>query len=63
MDIWDMRREIGKAKQTITNADNIADSIARILPGRLRHVSSSTLRELKMELKDFNAHTFKWKEN
>lgn len=62
MDLWDMRRTINEAKKTIRNADDVADSIASILPGRLRHVSSSTLTALKKELREFNAHTGYWKD-
>ena len=63
MELWEMRREINAAKQTIRNADEIADSIASILPGRLRHVSCGTLEKIKKELRDFNAHTGQWKDN
>lgn len=62
MDIWEMRREINKAKATLRDADDVANQVASLLPGRLRHVSGSTLKQLKMELKDFNAHTFEWKD-
>ena len=57
-----MRSEINEARQTIINADELANSIADILPGRLKHVSSYTLKQLKMELKNFNAHTCEWKD-
>ena len=62
MDIWQMKREISEAKQVLRNADDVADSIAEILPGRLRHVSGYTLAKLKKELKDFNAHTGQWRD-
>lgn len=62
MDIWQMRREINEAGQVLKNADEVANSIANILPGRLRHVSSYTLAKLKKELKDYNAHTGQWKD-
>lgn len=62
MDLYAMRREINIAKQTIRNADEVAGQIADFLPGRLRHVSGETLRQLKIELKKFNAHTFVWKD-
>ena len=62
MDLWDMRREINKAKETLRNADEIAKNIAYVMRGRLRQVDGSTLAALKKELKDFNAHTWTWKE-
>jgi len=61
MELWDIRKEINKAKSTLRNADTVANEIADILPGRLRHVSNYNLKKLKMELKDYNAHTGKWK--
>ena len=62
MDLWEIRREINRAKSTIRNADDVASDIASILPGRLRHVSLHTLTKLKKELRDFNAHTGTWKD-
>jgi hypothetical protein len=62
MDIWEMRRNINEAKEVLRNADEIAGLIAAILPGRLRHVPSWILCDMKKELRDFNAHTGNWKE-
>ena len=41
-------------------ADRAADTCARLLVGRLRHVSSYRLKKLKKELAQFNAHTGNW---
>lgn len=41
-------------------ADNAADVAARLLVGRLRHVSIWNLKKLKKELAKFNAHTGTW---
>lgn len=61
MGLYDMRREISTARQTLKNADQVADSIAYLLKGRLKHVNQWTLANLKKELKNFNSHTGKWK--
>ena len=61
-DIWDMRRAIRDAKETIENADKVAASIAPILRGRLRRCSPSDVAALKRELRDFNLTTHRWKE-
>jgi hypothetical protein len=63
MELWEMKQAINDAKQTIKAADDVANSIASILPGRLRHVSVWTLAQLKKELREFNAHTRRWKES
>lgn len=62
MNIWQMRREINEAKEVLNNADNVAKDIAPLLVGRLRSCSGFTLEKLKKELRDFNAHTHKWKD-
>lgn len=61
MNTADMQAAIADAKRTINAADNTANQIAEILPGRLRHVSRWTLQKLKRELRDFNIHTGKWR--
>lgn len=38
-----------------------ASRMARLLVGRLRHVSEWHLKALKRELRDFNIHTGTWK--
>ena len=62
MDIYEMRRQISAARNTLENADQVAGSIAILLPGRLRHCSSTVLEKLKKELKDYNIHTGQWKD-
>ncbi len=62
MELWEIQREINRAKQTIRAADNVASDIAEILPGRLRHVSGSVLAKLKRELRDFDSRTFEWRD-
>ena len=62
MNLFSMRREISQAGNVLRNADNVANDIAQLLPGRLKHVSADTLKQLKTELKNFNAHTGKWRE-
>lgn len=62
MDLYDMRREISAARRTLENADEVAQQLAYLLEGRLRHVNQRTLANLKKELRDFNAHTGTWKE-
>lgn len=47
MELYEIRREIQKANNTLNNADQIASSIADILEGRLRHVSPYILKRLK----------------
>lgn len=62
MDLWEMRRQISSARQTLDNTDAIAESISHILSGRLRQIPKYIAANLKRELKDFNTHTNKWKE-
>lgn len=57
-----MRQAINDAKEVNRAADSMANSMATILEGRLKHVSSWTLKSLKRELRDFNIHTGHWKE-
>ena len=57
-----MRREVYKAKQQLIAADKIADELATVLVGRLRHVRGHTLERLKKELRSFNCQTHQWKE-
>lgn len=54
-------KAIQDARRTMSNADRVANQMASILIGRLRHVSVYRLQELKRELQDFNAHTKTWK--
>ena len=59
----DIRRAVVQAETTLRAADTVADSMARLLAGRLRHVASGyVLTKLKRELRDWNIHTGSWKE-
>ena len=56
-----MRAAVAQARQVQQWADEHAHAMAVILRGRLRHVSSGVLSDLKRELRDFNIHTGEWK--
>lgn len=56
----DMKAAVDQAEHTMRLVDAMADKMARLLVGRLRHVSPSTLRSLKRELRDFNIHLGRW---
>lgn len=56
-----MRAAVAEAEHVNQAANEQAGAMARIIRGRLRHVSSYTLCELKRELRDFNIHTGQWK--
>ena len=59
----EMRSAIAEASETFSAADHVANQMADMLRGRLRKVRwVSTLRALKRELSDFNAHTGTWRE-
>lgn len=57
----DIRRAHAEARELMRAADAAAGSMADLLRGRLRHVSAYTLKALKKELQDFNAHTGNWR--
>lgn len=56
-----MRAAMSEARQTMRAADNQANAMADMLDGRLRKVNPRYLAKLKKQLKDFNAHTGRWK--
>jgi hypothetical protein len=61
MNVFDQMREaMREARQRIASADVVADDIARMLSGRLRHVSGGALIALKRELSQFNMKTKRW---
>ena len=61
--IWDdMREAVSQSRATLSAADSVAHSMGRLLMGRLKHVDSWTLVELKRELTKFDAHKREWKE-
>jgi len=57
----EVRKNLDKAKLLNKAADDCADSMARILKGRLRHVSPYVLDEIKKELTQFDAKRKVWK--
>lgn len=57
----EMRKVVSEAEITLCAADNMASDMAIILCGRLREVEWWVVRDLKKELKNFNAHTNQWK--
>ena len=59
--IYEMKRTISDAQDTLNHADSVACEIAPLLRGRLRHCYESDLIALKKELKHFNMHTREWK--
>ena len=63
MNKWDQMREaLDDAEATLRVADYFIDRLARFLISRLRHVHShDTLKRLKRELGEYNAHTREWK--
>jgi hypothetical protein len=57
-----MEQAVDAARADLNRVDRLASSLARLLVGRLRKVESSyVLKQLKTELRDFNAHTGSWK--
>jgi len=59
--LYEIRRSIHEAGQTLKNADDEAECMALILRGRLRKVPSWVVQELKKELTQFNSKTREWK--
>lgn len=57
----EMRAAVSQAETTLRAADSVADSMARLLRGRLKSVPGYVLSDLKRELRDFNIHTKEWK--
>lgn len=57
----DMVAAVNDARSTLNRADRFVDEMARMCDGRLRAVNTVTLRRIKRELSDFNAHTGEWK--
>lgn len=62
MSAWQtMRAAVGEAEATFRAADDFAETMAALLVGRLRHVSSRHLAALKRELRAFDAQQKVWK--
>jgi hypothetical protein len=64
MNYDEMEYAVSQAKQTINLADIAVRKTASLAAGRLRiaNVSHADLVALKLELRDYNAHTGNWKE-
>lgn len=63
IDYSDIHAARRNAEQQIRMADAATRDAAALVKGRLRvaNVPGHVLAELKRELKDFNAHTYRWK--
>tara|TARA_S200002703_G_scaffold56809_1_gene49557 strand:+ start:234 stop:422 length:189 start_codon:yes stop_codon:yes gene_type:complete len=62
MSKWDeMKAAMEEARVQMNVADSMANEMARMLKGRCRKVNTWNLKDLKKELKDFNAQTGEWK--
>ncbi len=53
MSITEMEQSVAQAKAELCRADIVANSLARLLVGRLRKVDNWLLRDLKRELNGF----------
>lgn len=61
MNWTDATNAVSDAERTLRSADEIANSMARMLVGRLRKCGNSNhLAKLKMELRDFDARSGRW---
>lgn len=59
----EMRRAVVEAGDTLRAADSVANDLAWLLKGRLRHVGNTyTLTALKRELRDFDLTKRAWKD-
>lgn len=58
----EMRNAVAEARNTLSAADNISNSMACLLEGRMRKVwNKEALCAIKKELRDYNIHTREWK--
>lgn len=57
-----MYSAVKEAKQTLENADSLANEMASVLTGRLRKVNWRHLDKLKKELTKYNSKTGEWKD-
>lgn len=59
---WDaINGALSEAREVRRAVDRHSDSMAGLLVGHLRQVSSETLKDLKRELREFNINTGRWK--
>jgi hypothetical protein len=61
MNFDEMAEAVEEAEHTMRLLDKMANKLAKMLIGRLRHVNSHVLVDIKAELQGFNAHTKRWK--
>ena len=66
MNTQEMKASLDEAQRVLNAADSIADDLAKMLVGRLRHASkyhtgAIALDNLKRELRDCDINTQKWK--
>ncbi len=57
-----MCEALDEAQELVRQADKASERMARILKGRLRHVPSYILVEMKRELQQFDGSKKIWKE-
>jgi hypothetical protein len=63
MTFSEMETAVAEAEATLSRADAMANKLARLLLGRLRKVNGyGVLKELKRELRAFDAGRQRWKE-
>lgn len=55
-----MDAAVREAEAVIKRAEEYRNKMARFLRGRLRSIDTSILRDLKKELRKFNAQTGEW---
>lgn len=62
MNFNEMTEAVREAEQTLNVVDRHAETMARLLIGRLRKVGAAwVLGQLKKELSGFNRHTSSWR--
>lgn len=57
----DMRRAVNAAREVNQAVNAQINALLDLLDGRLRHADKYRLKELKAQLRDFNANTKRWK--
>lgn len=57
-----VRQAMNEAKAAQEAVEQNAYRMARLLVGNLRHCSSTELKALKKELRDYNIQTGEWKQ-
>lgn len=58
----EMRNAVRQARELNRAVDQQANTLVELMDGRLRNASPYWLKRLKAQLRDFNAHTEKWKD-